>query len=82
MSPAKNQQSRKIVDEFTRECLTIEVEQHMTGLAVVATLRFLFELRGLPERLRSGNGPEFIAQVVKDWLAESQAPTGPATSLT
>jgi transposase InsO family protein len=34
-----------IVDEFTRECLTIEVERHMTGLDVVATLRFLFELR-------------------------------------
>jgi putative transposase len=64
-----------IVDEFTRECLTIEVERHMTGLDVVATLRFLFELRGPPEHLRSDNGPEFIAQVVKDWLAESQVGT-------
>jgi putative transposase len=60
-----------IVDEFTRECLTIEVERHMTGQDVVATLRFLFELRGPPKHLRSDNGPEFIAQVVKDWLAES-----------
>jgi transposase InsO family protein len=59
------------VAQFTRECLTIEVERHMTGLDVVATLRFLFELRGPPEHLRSDNGPEFIAQVVKDWLAES-----------
>ena len=60
-----------IVDEFTRECLTIEVERHMTAQDVIATLRFLFELRGPPEYLRSDNGPEFIAQAVKDWLSES-----------
>ncbi len=60
-----------IVDEFTRECLTIEVERNMTAQDVVATLIFLFELRGAPEYLRSDNGPEFIAQAVKEWLAQS-----------
>jgi putative transposase len=64
-----------IVDEFTRECLTIEVERSMTAKDVVETLAYLFELRGAPEFLRSDNGPEFIAQAVKDWLANSQVGT-------
>ena len=64
-----------IVDEFTRECLTIEVERHMTSADVIATLQFLFELRGAPEHLRSDNGPEFIAQAVKDWLLKSKVGT-------
>jgi putative transposase len=64
-----------IVDEFTRECLTIEVERSLTAADVVATLQFLFELRGAPKFLRSDNGPEFIAQAVKDWLAQSQVGT-------
>lgn len=64
-----------IVDEFTRECLTIEVERNMTAQDVMATLRYLFELRGAPAYLRSDNGPEFIAQAVRAWLAETQVGT-------
>jgi transposase InsO family protein len=64
-----------IVDEFTRECLTIEVERSMTAQEVVATLQYLFELRGVPEYLRSDNGPEFIAQAVRSWLAKSEVKT-------
>lgn len=64
-----------IVDEYTRECLTIEVERRMTAKEVVATLAYLFELRGVPKYLRSDNGPEFIAQAVKTWLAASHVET-------
>jgi putative transposase len=60
-----------IVDEFTRECLTIEVERSMTAKDVVETLAYLFELRGAPTYLRSDNGPEFIAEAVKKWLTRS-----------
>jgi transposase InsO family protein len=60
-----------IVDEFTRECLTIEVERHLTAQEVVETLAFLFELRGAPRYLRSDNGPEFIAKAVRNWLIRS-----------
>lgn len=60
-----------VVDEFTRECLAIEVERHFTARDVVATLGYLFELRGAPRFVRSDNGPEFIARAVKAWLAES-----------
>jgi len=49
-----------VVDEFTRECLTIEVERHLTANDLVSTLEYLFEIRGEPEFIRSDNGPEFI----------------------
>jgi putative transposase len=64
-----------IVDEFTRECLTIEVERSIRAKDLVATLRYLFELRGAPKFLRSDNGPEFIARAVQTWLAESGVAT-------
>jgi transposase InsO family protein len=64
-----------VVDEYTRECLAIEVERHLRGEDVVATLKYLFELRGAPQFVRSDNGPEFIAEAVKAWLAESGAQT-------
>jgi transposase InsO family protein len=60
-----------VVDEFTRECLTIEVGRNLTAREVVNTLDDLFAIRGMPEFLRSDNGPEFVAEAVKDWLSSS-----------
>jgi putative transposase len=45
-----------VVDEFTRECLTIEVARSFTGQDVVRVLQELFDLRGRPRYLRSGSG--------------------------
>ena len=64
-----------VVDEFTRECLTIEVERHLTAKDVVSTLEYLFEVRGEPEFIRSDNGPEFIAEAVRSWLGGRGAKT-------
>ncbi len=64
-----------VVDEFTRECLAIEVERSLRAADVVNTLRYLFELRGTPEFIRSDNGPEFVAGAVKRWLQHSGAGT-------
>ncbi len=64
-----------VVDEFTRECLAIEVERHLTARDVVSTLEYLFEVRGEPEFIRSDNGPEFIAEAVRSWLAGRGAKT-------
>lgn len=58
-----------IVDEFTRECLAIVVARHLTADDVLATLTDLFVTRGCPSHLRSDNGPEFCAKVVREWLA-------------
>lgn len=57
-----------VVDEFTRECLTIEVGRTFTGRDVIATLEELFAIRGRPKYLRSDNGPEFAAKAVRKWL--------------
>jgi transposase InsO family protein len=60
-----------VVDEFTRECLTIEVRRHFRGRDVVNVLEELFAIRGRPKYLRSDNGPEFACKAVKKWLSAS-----------
>ena len=61
-----------VVDEFTRECLTIDVRRHFTGPDVVRTLEELFLIRGRPRYLRSDNGPEFASKSVKKWLRQQK----------
>jgi len=58
-----------IVDEFTRECLAIVVARTLTADDMLASLTDLFITRGCPGHLRSDNGPEFCAKVVREWLA-------------
>jgi putative transposase len=60
-----------IVDEYSRECLSIKVERSITSEEVVKTLAALFARRGEPAFVRSDNGPEFIAKAVKGWLENS-----------
>jgi len=62
-------------DEYTRECLALEVERHITSLELIETLRYVFEVRGVPSHIRSDNGPEFIAKALRKWLAESGVKT-------
>ena len=57
-----------VIDEFTRECLTIEVERGMDAEDVVSTPEYLFEIRGEPKHIRSDNGPEFIARALMKML--------------
>ncbi len=57
-----------IVDEYTRECLAIEVGRHMKSIDVLQVLADLFVERGTPEYLRSDNGPEFTAGLIREWL--------------
>jgi len=58
-----------IVDEYTRECLAITVARRLRSDDVVAQLTTLFTLRGTPAYLRSDNGPELTARLVREWLA-------------
>jgi transposase InsO family protein len=64
-----------IEDEFTRECLAIEVARSITAADVIRTLMRLFATRGVPRGLRSDNGPEFIAQAIRNWLKASGVET-------
>ncbi len=58
-----------VVDEFTRECLAIRVARRPKAADVIDVLSDLFILRGVPSHVRSDNGPEFVAQGVRDWIA-------------
>lgn len=60
-----------ILDEYSRECLALEVERSITSEDVVKTLEGLFAKRGAPRFIRSDNGPEFVAKAVKRWLRVS-----------
>jgi transposase InsO family protein len=57
-----------IIDEFTRECLSIKVDRKISSQDVIDELFNLFIFRGIPEHIRSDNGPEFTAKAVRRWL--------------
>lgn len=60
-----------LVDEYTRECLALEVRRRMTSEEVLDVLAEVFAVRGAPTHLRSDNGPEFIAKAIRGWLART-----------
>ena len=64
-----------VVDEYTRECLALEVARRITSEEVLDCLAELFVQRGLPTFIRSDNGPEFTAKAVRRWLAELEVQT-------
>lgn len=57
-----------VVDEYTRECLAITVARRLNSQDVIDTLADLMIERGVPEHIRSDNGPEFAAKAVREWL--------------
>lgn len=57
-----------ILDEYTRQCLAIDVERRLNRESVLDRLTDLFIRRGVPEYIRSDNGSEFTAKVVRNWL--------------
>ena len=71
-----------VIDEFTRECLAIEVARSFTARQVVEVLRYLFAVRGTPQFIRSrptlrvgARGPEFVAKEVRKWLGQADVQT-------
>jgi transposase InsO family protein len=64
-----------VVDEYTRQCLAILVERRLKSDDVLNCLTDLFVTHGTPEYIRSDNGPEFTAKVVRGWLQNIQVTT-------
>ena len=60
-----------IVDNYSRECLAIEVGQSLKGGDVVEVMDRLVTARGLPERIQCDNGSEFISKVMDKWAYEN-----------
>ena len=66
---------RTVIDEYTRECLAIRAGHSIRSLDVIETLAELMTARGVPEHIRSDNGPEFTAKAVREWLGKVGAKT-------
>ena len=57
-----------VIDEYTRECIALEVTRRMRSEDVTSVLVDLFAIRGVPAFVRSDNGPEFIAKSLRKFL--------------
>ena len=64
-----------VIDEYSRECLMIRVKRKLNSFDVIDVLTDLFILRGPPAFIRSDNGPEFVAEAVRDWISAVGAKT-------
>ena len=64
-----------VIDEFTRKCLAIEVSRRLRSDDVLHVLADLMVHQGVPDHIRSDNGPEFTAQAVRNWLSRIDVKT-------
>jgi transposase InsO family protein len=64
-----------LIDEHTRECLMIGCQRSWSSARVIAALADVMVMKGVPEHLRSDNGPEFVARDLRKWLAATGART-------
>jgi putative transposase len=59
-----------LIDEFTRECLAIRVARRINSFGVIETLADVMLIHGVPEHIRSDNGAEMTAKVIRSWLGQ------------
>ena len=64
-----------LIDEYTRECLLIRAERRWSSAKVIGALADVMVIKGVPEHLRSDNGPEFVAKDLRRWLTDTGAKT-------
>jgi transposase InsO family protein len=64
-----------LIDEHTRECLMIRAERRWSSAKVIGALADVMVWKGVPEYIRSDNGPEFVAKDLRRWLADTGAKT-------
>ncbi len=64
-----------LIDEYTRECLLIRAERRWTSAQVIEALADVMVRKGVPEHIRSDNGPEFVAKGLRQWLANTGTET-------
>jgi putative transposase len=64
-----------LIDEHSRECLMVRCERRWSSAKVIEALADVMVMKGVPEHLRSDNGPEFVARDLRTWLANTGAKT-------
>lgn len=70
LTDGRSYRTLNVTDDFNREALAIEVDHSLPSARVVRVLDQIAEERGYPRKLRSDNGPEFVAQALEDWAGE------------
>ena len=75
LSNGKKIRMLTVIDEFTRKCLAIRVGYKLNSDDVLDTLSTLFLIEGIPAYIRSDNGSEFTASILKDWLHQLKVNT-------
>ena len=75
LTDARQLKCLTVVDEFTRQGLTIQVARNMTGADVVTVLELLFAEHGKPVCIRSDNGTELVSHAVQKWLSKKHVDT-------
>ncbi|MEM7746704.1 MAG: DDE-type integrase/transposase/recombinase [Pseudomonadota bacterium] len=68
LSNGRSYKMLTVLDEYTREALCVAVRPKMNATDVLDVMHRLVMKHGKPEFIRSGNGPEFIAAQLQDWL--------------
>ncbi len=64
-----------LIDEHSKECLLVRAERRWSSAKVIEALADVMVMKGVPEHLRSDNGPEFVARDLRRWLADTGAKT-------
>jgi putative transposase len=64
-----------LIDEHSRECLMVRCERRWSSAKVIEALADVMVMKGVPEHLRSDNGPEFVARDLRQWLPNNGAKT-------
>ncbi len=64
-----------LIDEHTRESLLVRPERRWSSAKVIESLADVMVIKGVPEHIRSDNGPEFVAKDLRKWLADTGAKT-------
>jgi hypothetical protein len=64
-----------LIDEHTRESLLVRPERRWSSARVIEALADVMVAKGVPEHIRSDNGPEFVAKDLRKWLADTGAKT-------
>ncbi|SFC87797.1 putative transposase [Parapedobacter composti] len=72
LASGRKMRTLNVIDDFNREALGITADSSLPALRVIGELEKLIEWRGKPEKIRSDNGPEFIAAAMEEWCRENR----------
>lgn len=72
LANGKTIRTLNVIDDFNREALSITVDTSLPARRVIRELDKLLEWRGKPEKIRSDNGPEFIAETISEWCTTNE----------